>query len=81
MSARIECGFDAPEIAEDGDRVTWTWSLRNSGDQDATDVVFTSKLIPALKVVEATSTPRSLPRFPRHATSDQGDGASANSTE
>lgn len=47
---KIEFTYDPPEIADDGESVTWHWTLKNTGDEDVEKVVLTHKLTPKLKV-------------------------------
>lgn len=49
-AGKVEFTYDAPEIAESGDTVTWRWTLANTGDEGVDKVVLTHKLTPKLKV-------------------------------
>src|ERR1044071_5399804 len=49
-AAGVEFAYDAPAISDEGDYVTWRWSMRNTEDVPAYKVVMTHKLAPALPV-------------------------------
>ncbi|WAU82498.1 hypothetical protein O1Q96_23795 [Streptomyces sp. Qhu-G9] len=46
----IEYAYSAPELSEEGDHVTWQWTVTNTGDQSAHNVVMTHKITPSLPV-------------------------------
>ncbi|MDG4858531.1 hypothetical protein P8605_10270 [Streptomyces sp. T-3] len=50
----IEFVYTAPEFSEEGDRVTWNWTLTNRGDQTVDKVVLVHKLTPSLPVTNAS---------------------------
>lgn len=52
---KVEYAYSSPEISEDGETVTWHWTLVNTGDGDADNVVLVHQLTPALKVIRVSA--------------------------
>jgi hypothetical protein len=50
LAGDVEFSYSAPEISEEGDHVTWSWEVRNSGNHDAKKVVMTHRLTPVLPI-------------------------------
>ena len=49
-AGNVEHTYAAPEISEEGDHVTWQWTVTNTGDQIAHKVVMTHKITPNVAV-------------------------------
>ncbi|MEV1085732.1 hypothetical protein AB0I98_47250 [Streptomyces sp. NPDC050211] len=52
-AGKIEVVYSPPEISESADRITWHWTLTNTGDEDVDKVVLTHKITPTLHVSAA----------------------------
>ncbi|WP_329394748.1 hypothetical protein [Streptomyces melanogenes] len=52
---KVEFTYSAPEVSENGDEVTWTWTVRNTGTTKADKVVLTHKTTPVLKAKSVPS--------------------------
>lgn len=48
MSEAVEFAYTAPDISEEGDVVTWHWSIVNNGSKPVTKVVLTHRVTPTL---------------------------------
>ncbi|WP_455353836.1 hypothetical protein [Streptomyces sp. SYSU K217416] len=48
MEEVVEFSYTAPDISEEGDVVTWHWSIVNNGSKPVTKVVFTHRVTPTL---------------------------------
>ncbi|USQ85619.1 hypothetical protein NFX46_18720 [Streptomyces phaeoluteigriseus] len=46
--------YEAPEISDEGDHVTWHWALANQTDHPVSSVVLTSKITPQVPVTTVT---------------------------
>ncbi len=50
MAGILDFSYSAPDISEDGDVASWSWTLTNTGDAPVTDAVFDSTVTPALEL-------------------------------
>ncbi|WP_433335269.1 hypothetical protein [Spirillospora sp. CA-294931] len=53
-AAKVDFAYSSPEIADAGDKVTWHWTIKNSGTMDVHKVVLTHKLTPMLKMASVS---------------------------
>lgn len=51
----VEFAYEAPEISEEGDHVTWHWTMQNKEDHPVSKVVMTHRLTPAVPVTYVSS--------------------------
>lgn len=54
MAEVVEFTYEAPEISEEGDVVTWHWSIVNNGSEPVTKVVLTHHVTPTLVIDSLT---------------------------
>ncbi|AWZ05690.1 MULTISPECIES: hypothetical protein [unclassified Streptomyces] len=48
MAEVVEFAYEAPEISEEGDVVTWHWVIVNNGSEPVTKVVLTHRVTPTV---------------------------------
>ncbi|MFD3588133.1 hypothetical protein [Streptomyces sp. NPDC058683] len=51
----VEFVYSAPEISEQGDTVTWDWTVTNRGDAGIRNIVMTHTITPKLTVTQASA--------------------------
>ncbi|KAB2347461.1 DUF11 domain-containing protein [Actinomadura rudentiformis] len=49
-TGKIVFNYSAPDVADAGDKVTWRWTIKNTGGEGVEKVVLTHRLTPKLKV-------------------------------
>ncbi|MDL4777524.1 hypothetical protein [Actinomadura xylanilytica] len=60
QAAKVKLGYSAPKVSGAGDRVTWTWTVRNTGKRGVERVVLVHRLRPRLKIVAVAAPCRTL---------------------
>ncbi|MET9361131.1 hypothetical protein ABZX93_09480 [Streptomyces sp. NPDC006632] len=50
----VEFTYEAPDISEEGDSVSWRWQVVNNLPEKASKVVLTHKLSPALPITHVS---------------------------
>lgn len=50
----LEFSYTEPDIAEEGDRISWKWTITNALDTAVDEVVLTHELAPSLTIVSVS---------------------------